>query len=282
VSAAVGSAVDYLLIGHIAHDQTPGGARVGGTVAYAGGTIGALGQRAGVLTSARADEPLLPSLAALPGLSLCNIAAAQSTTFVNTYLGESRHQRILSRAAPLHFDDVPLAWRAAPVVHLAPLCDEVDPACAESFPEALLVATPQGWMRTWDAAGTVRAKTWEAAAYLLPRLAICIFSADDIGRDAALEAHYADLARLLVVTRGARGCTVYRRGLPTVDVAAPTVPVVDATGAGDVFAAVFVWLFWRTGNALRAAEVATLLASNSVTRVGLAGIPTAGELAALL
>jgi sugar/nucleoside kinase (ribokinase family) len=53
---------------------------------------------------------------------------------------------------------------------------------------------------------------------------------------------------------------------------------VDATGAGDIFAAAFFIRLYKTRDPWEAARFATLLASHSVTRVGLDGIPTAREI----
>ena len=44
--------VDYLVIGHVAHDLTPQGPRLGGTVAYSALTAQALGLRVGIVTAA--------------------------------------------------------------------------------------------------------------------------------------------------------------------------------------------------------------------------------------
>ena len=49
--------VDYLVIGHVAHDLTPEGPRLGGTVAYSALTARALGLRVGVVTAAGEETP---------------------------------------------------------------------------------------------------------------------------------------------------------------------------------------------------------------------------------
>ena len=137
-------------------------------------------------------------------------------------------------------------------------------------------------MRTWDAEGVVRPKRWEYADELLPILDATVFSEEDIHRDRTLEAHYASLAKLLVVTRAANGCTVYQKDAEPLNIPAPQVPVVDATGAGDVFTGVFLVTLNRTGDVRKAAEAATQLASISVTRPGMSGIPTQDEIRAVL
>ncbi len=267
---------DYLLIGHVAHDETPQGPKLGGTVSYAGSAANALGAKVAIVTSAQQDEVVLKALPKQVEVHL--IEAPESTVFVNTYVGDTRRQIIKHRARPLDLNHVPDEWRNAKIVHLGPLDDEIDPALARAFPHSLVAATPQGWMRTWDHEGVIQPKRWEHAAELLPLLNVTVFSEEDIYRDAALEAHYASLSPLLVVTRASKGCTVYQRNQPPMDIPAPEVPVVDATGAGDVFTGVFLVTLQRTGDVRRAAEVATQLASISVTRVGLDGIPTHEEI----
>ena len=267
---------DYLLVGHVAHDETPVGPKLGGSVSYAGSAASALGAQVAIVTSAQHDEVVL---AALPNQAKVHlIEASESTIFVNTYVGTVRHQVLRSRATPLSLKDIPAEWQQARIVHLAPLDDEVDPQLARAFPDAFRVATPQGWMRTWDSEGVVRPKRWTDAEILLPLLSTAVLSEEDIQFDRELEAYYASLAQLLVVTRAAKGCTVYQKNEQPIDIAAPVVQVVDPTGAGDVFAGVFVVMMQRTTNIRHAADVATQLASMSVTRVGLEGIPVPADI----
>jgi sugar/nucleoside kinase (ribokinase family) len=57
---------------------------------------------------------------------------------------------------------------------------------------------------------------------------------------------------------------------------------VDATGAGDIFAAAFFIRLFKTRDPWEAARFATLIASRSVTRIGLNGIPTQSEIEACM
>jgi sugar/nucleoside kinase (ribokinase family) len=263
---------DYLLVGHIAHDETPDGPKLGGTVSYAGSTADALGMKVAMVTSAQHNEVVMTALPI--GAKVHLVESPHSTIFVNNYVGDVRRQVLRSRAATLSLSDIPMAWRNAPIVHLAPLDDEIDPQLALAFPDSFCAATPQGWMRAWNDEGLVRPKPWADADALLPLLNATILSEEDIQQDRELEAHYASCASLLVVTRAAKGCTVYQKGEEPINIPAPVVQVVDATGAGDVFASVFLIMMQRTGYVRRAAEIAVHLASYSVTRVGMEGVPT--------
>ena len=106
------------------------------------------------MTSVGADVDLC---AALPGVAAAIVPAPTSTRFHNLYVGGPPVQHLIARAAPLSVAAVPDVWRTAPIVHLAPVAAEVDTALAAALrPTAgFLGATPQGWLRAWDAQGRV-------------------------------------------------------------------------------------------------------------------------------
>ena len=67
-------------------------------------------------------------------------------------------------------------------------------------------------MRRWDAAGHVSPARWENAAEFLHRADVAILSREDVGGDEAYIADLARKARLLVVTDGWHGATLYMGG----------------------------------------------------------------------
>ncbi len=269
--------VDYLAIGHVSADlSAEGPPRLGGTVTFSALTAQALGLRPAIVTSAPADAPLLRPLA---GVAAAVVDAPHPTTFENVYTAGYRTQTLLHHAAGLTLAHVPSNWRAAPLVHLAPVAREVDPALAGQFPGARVCVTPQGWMREWDGAGRVAFSGWPGAETTLGRADAVVLSIDDVEGNETLVESFARHARLLAVTRGAAGCSLYAAGTRT-DIPAPTRTERDPTGAGDIFATAFFVSLHQTGDALRAARLATRLAGQSVEREGLAGIPTLAEVQA--
>jgi sugar/nucleoside kinase (ribokinase family) len=266
-------AVDYLLVGHIAVDMTPAGAQLGGTAAYAGLTARALGLRVGIVTSAAADAPL----EALSGIPIVNVPAERSACFENVETENGRIQTLHSRAAPLLLDHIPQVWRSAPIVHLAPIADEVEPSMAENLSGSLLGITPQGWMRGWDETGRVFPKPWSNSEKILSRAGAVIFSVEDVNRDLELVEEMAHHTRILCLTEGQAGSVLYwngdrRRFRP------PQMTEVDATGAGDIYAAAFFARLYHTRDPWEAARFATQLAARSVSRRGLHGVPTLPEI----
>ena len=267
--------VDYLVIGHVAHDLTPTGPRLGGTVAYSALTARALGLRVGILTSA-GPETSLESLKDIPILS---IESPQSTTFENIYTEQGRLQYLRAQAAHIDLNSVPETWRRASIIHLGPLANEVDSILPKGFSPTLLGITPQGWMRKWDAEGRVSPTEWTDPGSALARAGAVVMSREDVGGDDEVIEHMAHQTRVLAVTEGAAGAVLYWNG-DRRRFRAPKMQEVDATGAGDVFAAAFFVRLFKTRDPWEATRFATLIASRSVTRVGLAGIPTAQEIEA--
>jgi sugar/nucleoside kinase (ribokinase family) len=180
---------------------------------------------------------------------------------------------VAERLTPDRFPAIP----TTDIVHLAPIAQEVDLAWLDRFPGALIGVTPQGWLRQWNAQGRISPIGWAAAASVLPRANAVIISIEDVAHDEALVQQWAAQAKMLIVTRGAHGCTVHQNNQV---IAVPTHPVevVDATGAGDIFAASFLVRLRECGDPIAAARFASWLASQSITRRGLDSIPTPAEI----
>ena len=266
--------VDYLVIGHVAHDLTPQGPRLGGTAAYSALTAQALGLRVGIVTASGPETSLAP-LGSIPILSL---ASPNSTIFENIYTEQGRIQYLRAQATPLDYSSVPEVWRQASIIHLGPIANEMGAVLPDNFSPALLGHTPQGWMRQWDSECRVSRGEWLDADTALARAGAVVISREDVNGDDALIEHMAQQTRVLVVTESAAGAVLYWNG-DRRRFRAPKVTEVDATGAGDVFAAAFFTRLVATHDPWEATRFATMLASCSVTRPGLEGIATEGEVA---
>ena len=264
--------VDYLVIGHVAHDLTPEGPRLGGTVSYSALTAQALGLRVGIVTASGPETSLAP----LGDIPVVSIESPNSTIFENIYTEHGRIQYLRGQATRIDFSKVPEVWRRAPIVHLGPIANEMDAILPDSISPTLLGLTPQGWMRQWDSECRVSRGEWQDADAALARAHAVVISREDVNGDDELIEHMAHQTRVLVVTESAAGAVLYWNG-DRRRFRAPQVMEVDATGAGDVFAAAFFFRLWKTRDPWEATRFATRLASCSVTRPGLDGIATSGE-----
>lgn len=256
---------DYLVIGHICADVVPGGLQVGGAVAYAGRTAQVLGCQTAVLSSA---SPHYDWHTALPGLCVSAVPSPHTTTFENIYTPAGRRQVLHARATPLQPFHLPVHWQSTPIVHLAPVADEVSIDLAAMFPNSLVGITPQGWLRTWNEAGQVSAREWPDAETVLRQVTAVILSQEDLPNMEALH-QYRQWANLLVMTQGKQGCSVFQ-GETVQQFPAPAVQEVEPTGAGDIFAAAFLVRLHESGrNVAESAVFANHIAAQSVTQAGL-------------
>lgn len=267
----------YLLIGNITADIAPNGRTLGGTVSYSALTAAAFGLPTALVTSAGEGEPLLSVLHR--AVTLHVKPAAQTTTFENIYEPTGRVQYVRGAAARLSLGDIPDVWRQSPLVHIAPIAGEMDETIGEvarAFPPAIRLMTLQGCLRRWGEDGRVHFKRW-CDADALRHIDAVVFSEEDIAESPSLEEEFRALVGCLIVTRAERGGTIYLRGR-AIPYETPQVELVHPTGAGDVFAAAFLASLPRVGrDPVKACAVAAQLAAISVTRVGLASVPTADE-----
>jgi sugar/nucleoside kinase (ribokinase family) len=260
----------YLVIGHVTRDVVPGGFVYGGTVTYAALAAVRLGLRAAVVSAGALEPGLRPHF---EGVDLHMIPSEQTTTFENVYTAAGRRQYVRAVAAPIPGGAIPPAWRGAPIVHLGPLVQEIADDLVDLFPAARIVATPQGWLRTWDASGLVRPTTWTNAEHVLARTDVLVFSPEDVGGDQELVRRYATMAPIGVVTEARNGCTVWHRGRST-HYPPFEAEETDATGAGDVFAAAFLVRYAETEDIPAAARFANCVAAMAVEGRGTTMIPT--------
>jgi len=268
------NSIDYLCIGFFCHDVLEDGYILGGTASYSSIIAQSLGKNVGVLTSVGEDFQFHKRFLDLE-IQVINKLAKATTVFENVYddNGE-RTQYLHQRAHTLNCTDVPSEWKQAPIVQVCPIADEVDFSLLSYFPNSLIGATIQGWLRSWNEEGKVSPKSIDWS--LLQPIEIVILSDDDIkGFENAIE-EMAEIITVLVVTHGADGASVYNKGehfhYPSFQTS-----VVDATGAGDVFATAFLIQYAKTRNIALSTGFAHSAASIIVEGLGMQNLTKLSE-----
>lgn len=188
---------------------------------------------------------------------------------------------IFSEAVGLSPADVPRDWWHTELVHIAPLISELTSAIMDPFKNSFVGLTPQGLMRESDSEGHISALPWENAADFIEKSDAVVLGIEDLDMNEDTTLAIAAMCSIVVITYGAQGARVWAddewRSFP-----AHSTDEVDATGAGDIFAATFFSRLHASGNVWTAAETAVGLASASVTRAGLDSAPTTAEAEAAL
>ncbi len=269
--------IDYLIIGHITQDVTPDGYKPGGTVSFSGLTAKALGLRVGIVTSCSHGR----DFSFLVDIPVISIDSEFDTTFENVNTPTGRIQYCYHTATTLNYSMIPDLWKSTPIVHLAPIANEIDPTIVRSLTDSLIVTTPQGFLRSWDSTGRVSFEDWPEMRFVLNKCSAAVLSIEDVQGNEDRIDEMASAISLLVVTEGAQGARVYWNG----DVRRFTPPKmveIEPTGAGDIFAAAFFHRYHQTRDPWEAGRFATHLAAFSVSRVGIESIPTASEIQSCL
>lgn len=272
------AAPEFVAVGHVTLDHVGDAIQPGGAALYAAVAAHRLGLSVGILTSHAADFPLelIP-----PRIEVVSVPADATTTFVHGVATTPRTMRVTAVARALGAADVPEDWIDAPLVLLAPVADEIDPHLATAFNGPTLAAAAQGWLRALDADGTVSPTLWTPPEFLLGRLQAIFVSTEDVAgqEEAALE--WFERVPIGVLTAGKLGALLFVNG-ERYEVAPRPALEVDATGAGDVFAAHFLIHYQHGSDAWDAAASASCAASLSVEAAGTAGLPDRARLEAAL
>ncbi len=265
--------IEFLSIGHFTHDVVDHKLILGGAAAYSSKTATKLGVRTGVITSVGEDFLHFEKLNNIPiALINENLKGIKTTTFQNIYEDGIRRQFIKSVSQTIKPEHIPQEWINTGIVYICPVANEVEPSIVHSFPNSIIGVSPQGWMRCWDDKGIVSQKKWEYAEDVLPYIDALIMSEEDISATPEVVDEYAEIVRMMILTRGERGSTLFYEG-KVVDFPAFKTKVFDPTGAGDVFATAFLIKYKQTSDPYEASIFANCTASFVVEKQGMDGIP---------
>jgi sugar/nucleoside kinase (ribokinase family) len=255
---------ELLCIGFLCHDLHNGEYILGGTASYSSIMASHLGLKTAILTSVGEDFKFLPKFSER-SIALEIIPSNKTTVFENIYQEGRRTQYLHQRATSLSSHHLPNNWQDVSIIKFCLIADEVDDAFLIQFPNALVAATIQGWLRQWDEDGKVSPKEmdWD----LLSSVDIVFMSDEDIRGFEYAVPIIAEKANCLVMTKGKKPVVIHHNGKQSEFACYPVVEV-DPTGAGDIFAASFLYQFYKTNDMTLAAAFAHASASCVVEKVG--------------
>lgn len=272
---------DLVSIGHTARDEFEGEPdwRIGGTATYAAAAAARLGDRVALLTRvARGELERLAARCAELGIELHSLESSATTTFSFRYVDGRRRLRLRARARAIGARDVPDALRRTRAVVFASIAHEIEPSLFELYSAIPRVLAAQGYLRSWDADGTVRRREWEEAATVLRHVSVAVVSEEDIEGDLDVARGWSAVAPV-IVTVAERGALVLRGGREILVGGFPA-EVVDQTGAGDAFCAGLALALADGDDLEHATRFANAVASFAVEGVGTSALATREEVEA--
>jgi ribokinase len=280
---------DVVVVGAASRDlasDDPRGWRLGGSATYCSLTLARLGLMVGCLVGvdSEAAEAHELELLGAAGIWVRRVPLLRGPVFDNIDQDGRRRQRWLSDSDRVAVGALPPEWRGARGWMLVPVAGEVGDEWAEvPGPDAAVTVGWQGLLREFDLSGWVE-RVPAAPSELVARAGLVCASLDDLSAGSSLPS-LRELAPAgsIVLTAGDRGGMALRGRRFTRYLALPA-SVVDPTGAGDVFMAALTAAWLLTGELAtsRTLRFAAAAGSCAVEAPGLAGVPTAAQVAARL
>jgi sugar/nucleoside kinase (ribokinase family) len=254
---------ELLVVGHATCDEIHGETRLGGAASFASRVAATLGVETALVTAAPPHFALLAPLRGLAHLSMHVAPSPEVTTFALDYSGPRRRVVLRKAARPLGLEDVPPAWRGAPVAYVAPVAGECNRALVEGLGARLMGVGLQGWLREPAKDGTVVPTIAPEAAEPPRGLRVAVFSEEDHPEAEFLAEQLAARGLVVGLTRGRKGATL-REGTARWEIPAVPAHEVDPTGAGDVFGIALTLALARGASVPEAGAVAAALAARVV------------------
>ncbi len=271
--------VRVLSVGHVTHDVYPEGIVPGGCAYYGARVYEALGAQSSLFTAVGDDFRCQAEIQHL--VADCTTSGA-TTCFRNVYPPNSvRVQRVDAQGPMIA---APGSMSGYDVVHLAPVMNEVNLGdWVQSIETSVCAISVQGWIKKAGApfresypdleehgpesARSVVQVPWTPDEADLRRVGIASLGAEDlVGQGDLLERLIRNIP-VVACTHGTAGADVYIDGRPRRVGIYPATEV-DPTGAGDTFAAGFIYGVSRGDDPVRAACLGAAAAAIVVEGVG--------------
>jgi sugar/nucleoside kinase (ribokinase family) len=248
---------DLVTVGHFAIDQifspkiATSKSTLGGSPTYVSLAAKKLGAKVSVISKVGGDFPsryiewLKANGVDLSGLKY--VKEASTTRFFLKYEKQRRRLQLKNRAPPIYPKDVSSSLQAK-AIHVAPIANELSQGVIDKLREltTILSLDPQGFVRKFDEQGNVRLGKWEDLK-ILQQIDIYKSSLNEIKavtgltdfRRAVQKIHGYG-AKIIVVTKGMRGATLFfNEEFYEIPACKPKI-VQDVTGAGDAFIGAFL------------------------------------------
>jgi len=277
---------DLVTVGHFAIDYIHSPRMVspkptlGGPPTYVSVAAAKLGAKVSVISKVGEDfsnnyvKWLKNNKIDLSGLK--RVKDASTTQFVIKYQKSwKRKLQLKARAPPISANDLPDSLQAR-AVHVSPITNELSEELVTKLRKTtnILSLDPQGFVRGFDIKGNVHLKGWEGQS-VLEQVDVYKSSLNEI--EAVTGTNNLQLAirrigdygvKIIIVTRGIRGSTVFFDNAFYNIPACASKIVLDPTGAGDAFSGAFLAEYVREKDPLWCVCVGSASASFVVEGVG--------------
>lgn len=273
----------FVAIGHIVNDTEPFN-HLGGGAAYSAITAAKLGVASCIITKCPASHPYVKKLNSV-GVTVFRLQSRKETitSFSNVYDSKGRRkQKVLEQQESItlqDYDSFPKDILENSIILIASVIGEVDMMLFPILSKyGTLAIAPQGYFREIGKDNTVRQKKWHGFENSLKEAQMTFLSEEDLYINYRFDNNLLPKLNLstplIILTKGEKGATIFS-GNMTLHLTAfhlKNEEIKDLTGAGDVFAAVFIVHYQKNGDLKTAGVVACFYAALKIMGFGGIGI----------
>ena len=196
----------------------------------------------------------------------------ETTKFKVSYKNSIRQMDILSKGEKLSLTSLKIAEISEDMIFLVPILDELEISdtkyMLEKNKNLFSVSIPQGWIRNLNKTKLINDFR---ILYNLPVFDLMFFSDEEIISANITKSELLNLSKILVITNGDKGSTIFTSSA-TINISSYKSQVVNTIGAGDIYAAVFANIYYKTKNLEKAGDTASKISSKSTELIGLKSI----------
>lgn len=196
----------------------------------------------------------------------------ETTKFKVNYKNSIRQMNVLSKGEKLSLGSLKISKISEDMIFFVPILDELEVSDSKYILEKnknlFSVSIPQGWMRNLNNAKLINDFT---ILQNLPVFDLMFFSNEEIISANITKSELLNFAKILVITNGDKGSSIFT-SRTSINISSYKSQVVDSIGAGDIYAAVFANIYYKTKNLEKAGDTASKISSKSTESIGLNSI----------
>ncbi|MCL4339149.1 PfkB family carbohydrate kinase [Patescibacteria group bacterium] len=196
----------------------------------------------------------------------------ETLIFRNVLLSDKKREQFVQNLPSAGFDSIygipDSLFSEKKIVMVAPILNNLTYRQISKWKEisgnAYFVLLAQGFFRKVLSSGRVAKRKWIGEGKMVQMFDLIVVSEEDYEDIDEIAARWGRDGRISIVTRAEKGSTIYSEGKVKDTAAFKVYKSVDSTGAGDVFAAAYAFMYVRTRDEVYSAVFANAAAAMSL------------------
>ena len=241
----------------------------GGPIVYVSNSLSMLGEKKINIVTSFGEDFSIENFT--DNINLFRLRSDLTNKFDFDFLSGIRKIHAIEYGQKIKITDVKLD-KSPEIIYISPVLNEFSicetKLLMKKFKKSFFVGMPQGWIRKLLGE---KVKINFSDIENFPFFDVLFFSEEEILNSNLPLEKFKKLAKILVITRGDKGSSVYM-GPESFDFSSKKMNPISSIGAGDIFATIFSHTLFHSNDLIFASELANKIAAKSTMYKGLQSI----------